>query len=105
MIMAVKQKIKSLPNVVDYFKELPIYKNHIEKPKNKRLKNIDLHSELPFYEELNGKKTNHDMLNDLLNETKGFNYQITLKVMLKNASQMEKLNLLQFILIQQQKQR
>ena len=45
------------------------------------------------------------MLNDLLNETKGFNYQIILKVMLKNASQMEKLNLLQFILIQQQKQR
>ena len=59
MIMAVKQKIKSLPNVVDYFKELPIYKKHIEKPKNKRLKNIDLHSELPFYEELNGIKTNH----------------------------------------------
>ena len=105
MIMAVKQKIKSLPNVVDYFKELPIYQKHIEKPKNKRLKNIDLHSELPFYEELNGIKTNHDMLNDLLNETKGFNYQIILKVMLKNASQMEKLNLLQFILIQQQKQR
>ena len=103
--MAVKQKIKSLPNVVDYFKGLPIYMKHIEKPKTKRLRNIDLHSELPFYEELNGIKTNHDMLNDLLNGTKGFNYQIILKVMLKNTSQMEKLNLLQFILIQQQKQR
>ena len=31
-------------------------------------------------------------------------YQITLKVMLKNTSQMEKLNLFLFISIQQQKQ-
>ena len=45
-----------------------------------------------------------DLLSDLLNETKGFKYQITLKVTLKNTSQMEKLNLDQFILIQQQKQ-
>ena len=34
------------------------YKEHIEKPKIKRLKNIDLLSELPFYEELNVIKTN-----------------------------------------------
>ena len=34
------------------------YKKHIEKPKIKRLKNIDLLSELPFYEELNVIKTN-----------------------------------------------
>ena len=33
------------------------------------------------------------MFCDLLNETKGFKYQITLKFMLKNTSQMEKLNL------------
>ena len=45
-----------------------------------------------------------DLFNDLLNETKGFKYQITVKVLLKNTSSMEKLNLLQFILIQQQKQ-
>ena len=37
-----------------------------------------------------------DLFNDLLNETKGFKYQITLKVALKNTSQ-KKLNLLQFI--------
>ena len=116
-------------------KELPFYNKHIEKPNIKRLKNIDLLSELPFYEELNVIKTNHafrgyamsykveiiekkdpikqleaskssikDLFNDLLNETKGFKYQITLKVMLKNTSQTEKLNLLQFISIQQQKQ-
>ena len=34
------------------------YKKHIEKPKIKRLKNIDLLSELPLYEELNVIKTN-----------------------------------------------
>ena len=38
-----------------------------------------------------------DLFSDLLNETKGFKYQITLKVMLKNTDQMEKLNLDQFI--------
>ena len=57
--MAVKDKIKSYPCVVDYFKEIPFYNKSIEKPKIKRLKNIDLLSELPFYEELNAIKTNH----------------------------------------------
>ena len=41
------------------------------------------------------------LFNDLLNETKTFNYQVTLKVLFKNTIQMKKLNLLQFILIQQ----
>ena len=50
------------------------------------------------------KSSIKDFFSDLLNETKGFKYQITLKVTLKNTSQMEKLNLDQFILIQQQKQ-
>ena len=50
------------------------------------------------------KSSIKDLFRDLLNETKGFKYQITLKVMLKNTSQMEKLNLDQLILIQQQKQ-
>ena len=40
---------------------------------------------------------------DLLNNTKGFKYQITVKILLKNASLMEKLNLLQFILIHGQR--
>ena len=133
--MAVKRKAESHTGVVHYLKELPFYNKHIEKPKIKRLKNIDLISELPFHEELSVIKTNHafrgyvmsckvklvekkdpieqleaskssikDLFSDLLNETKGFKYQITLKVMLKNTSQMEKLNLDQFISIQQQKQ-
>ena len=46
------------------------------------------------------KSSIKDLLSDLLNETKGFKYQITVKVLLKNTSSMEKLNLLQFILIQ-----
>ena len=46
------------------------------------------------------KSSIKDLFSDLLNETKGFKYQITLKVTLKNTSQIEKLNLDQFILIQ-----
>ena len=52
------EEVKSHPDVVDYFKELPFYNKHIEKPKIKRLKNIDLLLELHFYEELNVIKTN-----------------------------------------------
>ena len=49
--MAVKEKIKSHPDAVGYFRELPFYNKYIEKPKtNKRLKNIDLLSELTFSE-------------------------------------------------------
>ena len=55
-------------------------------------------------EQLEASKSSiKDLFHDLLNETKGFKYQITLKVTLKKASQMEKLNLLLFISIQQQK--
>ena len=57
--MTVKETIKSHLGVVDYFKEIPFYNKSIKKPKIKRLKNIDLLSELPFYEELNLIKTNH----------------------------------------------
>ena len=57
--MAVLSKIKSHPSVVDYFKEFSFYNKPIEKPKIKRLKNIDLLSELLFYEELSVIKTYH----------------------------------------------
>ena len=46
--MTVKKKVKSHPDVVDYFKKLPFYNKHIKKPKIKRLKNIDLLSEITF---------------------------------------------------------
>ena len=107
------------------------YNKPIEKPKVKRLKNINRLVELLFYEQLSVIKTDEafkgyaksykveiiekkdpnvqlqanklsikDLFSDLLNETKGFKYQITVKVLLKNTSSMEKLNLLQFISIQ-----
>ena len=132
--MTVKKKMTSHPGVVDYFKELLFYNKHSEKPKIKRLKNIDLLSELSFYEKLNVITTNHafreyamsykielvekkdpieqleaskssikNLFNDPLNETKGFKYQITLKLVLKKNTKLLRLNLLQFISIQQQK--
>ena len=39
--MAILPKIKSHSDAVDYFKELHFYNKPIEKPKVKRLKNID----------------------------------------------------------------
>ena len=59
MIIVALKKIKSHPDAVDYFKEFPFYNKHMEKPKIKRLKNIDLLSELLFYEKVNVIKTNH----------------------------------------------
>ena len=41
-----------------------------------------------------------DLFSTLLNETKGFKCQITVKILLKNTSSIEKLNMLQLILIQ-----
>ena len=56
--MTVMSKIKSHSDAGDYFKELPFYSKPIEKPKVKRLKNIDQLAELPFYEQVNVIKTN-----------------------------------------------
>ena len=112
--IAVLSKIKPHSDVVDYSKELPFYKKTIEKPKVKRLKNIDRLVELPFYEQLSVIKTGEafkgyamsykveiiekkdtivqleaskssikDLFSDLLNEIKGFKYQIMVKVLLK----------------------
>ena len=110
--MTLQEKIKYQLDVVHYFKEVPFYNKHVEKPKSKSLKNIDLLSELPFYEELNiikkdrafrryalqswsiwikdpliqlelRKSSIKDLFSDLLVETKGFKYQITGKALLK----------------------
>ena len=45
-----------------------------------------------------------NLLNDFLNETKGFKYQITLNVLLQNTNQIEKLSLDHFISMQKQNQ-
>ena len=55
--MTILSNINNL-NEVDYSKELPFYNKPIEKPKIKRLTNIDLLAEQPFYEQLNMIKTN-----------------------------------------------
>ena len=103
----------SLSNI-NYFKELPFFNVSIDKPKIKRLSNINLLAEQPFYEQLSIIKTNQafkgyamsykveivekedqivqleaikssikDLFSNLLNEAKGFKYQITVKVLLK----------------------
>ena len=56
--MALLSKLKSHSDAVDYFKELSFYTKPIEKPKVKRLKNIDRLAELPFYEKLSVIKIN-----------------------------------------------
>ena len=50
-------KVKFHSDAESYFKELPFYNTLIEKPKVKRLKNIDWLAELPFYEQLSVIKT------------------------------------------------
>ena len=46
-------------SIVDSFEELPFFNVYIDKPIIKRLKNIDLLPELPFYDQLNIIKTDH----------------------------------------------
>ena len=106
---------------ITYFKELPFYNSFIEKPKIKRLSDINLLAELPFHNQLSIIKTDQafsgyamsykveiverkgpivqleasklsikDLFSNLLNEMKSFKYQITVKVLLKNISLIEK---------------
>ena len=122
--MTILSTIKSHSDTVDYFKELPFYNKPIKKPV-KRLKNIvQLAEQLsviktdqafkgyalsykvktverkdPIAQLEASKSSIKDLFNDILNETKGFKYQITIEVLLKNISTMEKLNLDRFFLI------
>ena len=45
-------------NRVNYFKELLFYNKPIEKPRIKRLADINLFAEIPFYEQLSVAKLN-----------------------------------------------
>ena len=54
----------------------------------------------PIVQLESSKPSIKDSFSDLVNKTKEFKYQITVQVLLRNISLMEKLNLLQFILIQ-----
>ena len=90
---------------IPFYEELNVIKtNHAFREYSMSYK-IELGEKKDPVKRLEASKSSiNDFFSDLLNETKGFKYQITLKVMLKNTSQMEKLNLDQFISIQQQKQ-
>ena len=55
--MVVPSKITH-PSVKDYFKQILFYNRPIEMAKIKRLKDIDLSAELPFFEQLSIIKTN-----------------------------------------------
>ena len=57
--MAALKKVKSHPHphILEYFKEYPFYGTYIGKSKIQSLKNIDLLSELTFYEELSVLKS------------------------------------------------
>ena len=105
-----KPKIKHLQNI-DLLVELPFYEelnviktNHVFRGYAMSYK-VEIIEKKDAIIQLEASKTSiKDLFSDLLNETKGFKYQTMLKVMLKNICQMEKLNLDQFISIQQQKQ-
>ena len=98
------------------FQILPFYNTFIEKPEIKKLSNIKILQELPFYDELNvvkisnafsgyarsykveivdkkdrlvqleaSKSSIKDLFKDLLNELKGFKYQLTLAALLSKT--------------------
>ena len=104
-----KPKIKRLKNI-DLLPELPFYDQlNILKTdhafsgyamwyKNEIVDKKDLIVQLEA-----SRSSIKDLFIDLLNKTIGFRYQTTVKVLLKKHKPKEKLSLLQFILIHQQK--
>ena len=104
-----KPKIKGLESI-DLLSELPFYEelnviktNHAFRGYAMSYKVEIIEKKDPIKQLEASKSSIKDLFSDLLNETKGFKYQITLKILLKNTNQMEKLNFLQFILLQKQK--
>ena len=104
-----KPKIKPLKNI-DLLSESPFYEKLNVIKTDHAFKGYAMSSKVKFAEKKDpliqleaSKSSIKDLFNDLLDKEKGFKYQITVKILLKNTSQ-EKLNFLLFILIQQQKQ-
>ena len=128
--MAILSKFKSHSDANNYFKELPSYNKPIERPikhlenldplvelpfyeqlsvikKDQAFKGYAMSYKVEIIDKKDpivqleaSKLIIKNLFSDLLNELKGFKYQITVEVLLKNTSIMEKLNLDQFILIQ-----
>ena len=101
-----KPKVKRLKNI-DRLAKLPFYEQLSVVKTNQAFRGYAILYKFEIVEEkglivqLNESKSRiKDLFSDLLNKTKGFKYQINIKVLLKNTSSMERFNLLQFILIQ-----
>ena len=101
-----KPKVKHLKNI-DRLAELPFYEQLSVIKTNQAFRGYAMSYKVEIIErkypivQLEASKSSiKDLVSDLLNETNGLKCQITVKVLLKNTSPMEKLNLLQFILIQ-----
>ena len=77
--MVILSKTKPDSDAVDYFDELSFHNKPIEKPKVKRLKNIDRLAELPFYEQLSVMKRVCNVVQSLNNLEKRSNGTITSK--------------------------
>ena len=123
--MTVLSKIKSHFDVIDYFKELPFYNKPIETPV-KPLKSIDqlaqqpsvintdqalkryamsykveiLERKDPIVQLEASKSIIKNLFSHLLNEIKGFKYQITVEVLLKKYKLNGEIESGWFILIQ-----
>ena len=98
-------KVKRLKNV-DFLSELLFYKelnvikiNHAFRRYAISYKVKLIEKKDPITQLKAHKSRIKDFFSDLLNETEGYKYQITVKVTLKNTSQMEELNLLHFVSI------
>ena len=100
-----KPEIKKLNNA-ELLKELPFY-DHLSIVKNKtgftgyaRRHKIEVVQKIDVITQLKPGEINiKDLFKDLLNELKGFKYQINLKILLGKIENMVKLNILQFVLI------
>ena len=105
-----KPKVKRLKNI-DQLVELPFYEQLDVIKTDQAFSGYAMSYKVEIIEKKDpivqleaSKLSIKNLFSDLLNETKGFKYQITVKVLLKkNTNSMKKLNLDQFILIQLQK--
>ena len=91
--------------------ELPFYEEPNLMKKDQPFKGYRISYKVELFEKNDlliqletSKSSIKDLLNDILDETKSLQYRITLNVELKNTSPEKKLDFLQFILIQLQKQ-
>ena len=101
-----KPKIKQLKSI-DLLAELPFYEQLSIIKTNQAFEGYAMSYKVeliekndPIVQLESSKPSIKDSFSDLVNETKDFKYQITVQVLLRNISLMQKLNLLQFILIQ-----